>query len=98
MAAATYQYQPDYAVPPGLLLREYLAARGLSNAEFARCCGRSAKLISEIMAGKALVEPATATEFERVLGMGARIWLGLEADYRHHRSRAAESKDGDANA
>ena len=83
MAAATYQYQPDYAVPPGSLLKEYLAARGLSNAEFARRCGRSAKLISEIVAGKAPVEPATALQFERVLGMDVRIWLGIEADYRH---------------
>jgi len=24
--AATYRYQPDYAVPPGSLLKEYLAA------------------------------------------------------------------------
>lgn len=91
MAATTYKYQPDYAVPPGQLLKEYLAARGLSNAEFARRCGRSAKLISEIVAGKAPVEPVTALQFERVLGMNARIWLGIEADYRLHRRRAAEA-------
>lgn len=80
--AAIYQYQPDYAVPPGSLLKEYLAARGLSNTEFARRCGRSAKLISEIVAGRTPVEPATAIAFEHVLGMDARIWLGLEANYR----------------
>ena len=96
--AATYRYQPDYAVPPGSLLKEYLAARGFSNAEFARRCGRSAKLISEIVAGKAPVEPATALQFERVLGMDARIWLGIEADYRLHQTRAAEVEDEEATA
>ena len=98
MAVATYKYQPDYAVPPGSLLKEYLAARGFSNAEFARRCGRSAKLISEIVAGKAPVEPATALQFERVLGMDARIWLGIEADYQLHQRRTAEVKDEEAMA
>ena len=96
--AASYPYQPDYAVPPGSLLKEYLAARGLSNAEFARRCGRSAKLISEIVAGKAPVEPATALQFERVLGMDARIWLGIEADFQLHQTRTAEAEDEEATA
>ena len=91
--ATTYEYQPDYAAPPGSVLKEHLAAHGLSHAEFARRCGRSAKLISEIVAGKAPVEPATALQFEKVLGMGARIWLGIEADYRLHQKRAAEADD-----
>ena len=96
--AATYPYRPDYAVPPGSVLKEYLEARGLSNAEFARRCGRSAKLISEIVSGKAPVEPETALQFERVLGMDARIWLGIEADYQLHQRRAAEAEDEEAAA
>lgn len=86
MAAKTYRYEPDYAVPPGALLEEYLAARGLSTAAFARHCGLSAKLITEIVAGNAPLEPTTVLQFERVLGMDARIWLGVEADHRRHRS------------
>ena len=91
--ATTYDYQPDYAVSPGSVLKEHLATRGYSRAEFARRCGRSAKLISEIVAGKAPVEPATALQFEKVLGMSARVWLGIEADYRLHQNRAAEASD-----
>lgn len=90
---ATYDYQPDYAASPGSVLEEHLAVHGLSHAEFARRCGRSAKLISEIVAGKAPVQPATALEFEKVLGMSARIWLGIEADYRLHQRRANEAAD-----
>lgn len=90
---ATYDYQPDYAASPGSVLEEHLAVRGLSHAEFARRCGRSSKLISEIVAGKAPVEPATALQFEKVLGMDARTWLGIEADYRLHKKRGAEAND-----
>ena len=82
MAVETNEYRPDYAVPPGWVLEERLEAQGISQAEFARRCGRSPKLISEIISGKASLEPATALQFERVLGVDASLWLGIEAAYR----------------
>jgi addiction module HigA family antidote len=88
--AATNQYWPDYAVPPGWILKERLEVQGISHGEFARRCGRSPKLISEIIAGKAPLEPETALQFEKVLGVDARIWLGIEADYQLHKAREAE--------
>ena len=98
MATETDQYQPDYAVPPGWVIEEHLAAKRMSHAEFARRCGRSTKLISEIIAGKAPVEPKTALQIEKVLGMDASIWLGIEADYRLHRTREAEAGVSKADA
>ena len=92
MVTATHQYRPDYAVPPGWVLAERLEVRGISPAEFARRCGRSPKLISEIIAGKAPIKPETALQFERVLGVDASIWLGIEDDYRLHRVREAEAQ------
>ena len=92
MARALYRYEPDYAAPPGWILEEHLEARQMSHAEFARRCGRSAKLVSEIIAGKAPVEPATALQFEKVLGLDASVWLGMESDYRLHREREAEKR------
>lgn len=77
-----HEYRPDYAVPPGWVLEERLEAQGISQAEFAQRCGCSPKLISEIISGKASLEPATASQFERVLGVDASLWLGIEADYR----------------
>lgn len=89
--AGNYRYQPDYAAVPGWLVEDHLKARGLSQAELARRCGRSPKLISEIVSGKAPIEPETALQFERVLGVDASIWLGVEADYRLHLARAADA-------
>ena len=92
MTTATNEFQPDYAVPPGWVVEERLDAQDMSHAEFARRCGRSPKLISEIIAGKAPVEPKTALQFEKVLGVAAGIWLGIEKDYRLHLAREAEAR------
>ena len=94
----THRYSPDYAVPPGWVLDERLEAHGISQAEFARRCGRSPKLISEIIAGKAPLEPRTALQFEKVLGVDADIWLGIESAYRLRRAREAEAAEARASA
>ncbi len=95
---ARQQFDPDYAVPPGWILEERLAVQGMSHAEFARRCGRSPKLISEIIAGKASLEPSTALQFEKVLGVSANIWLGVEASYKLHHAREAEARAAAATA
>lgn len=97
MAKTTYDYRPDYAVSPGSVLAERLAAHGLSQAELARRCGRSAKLISDIVAGKAPLEPKTALQLERVLGVRAHIWLGIESEYRLHQARLADEEEAQEN-
>ncbi len=90
MTNPTYAYESDNAIPPGWVLAERLEAHNISHAEFARRCGRSAKLIGEIVSGKAPVDLGTALEFERVLGVEAEIWLGIEADYRRHLVKPAD--------
>lgn len=87
MGHQKYKFDPDYAVRPGSVLEEHLEARCLSQAEFARRCGRSPKLISEIISGKAPIEPKTAIQFENVLGLKAYAWLELETKYRLHEAR-----------
>ncbi len=98
MATATNRYSPDYAVPPGWILEEHLGVEGISPAEFARRCGRSPNLISEIISGKAPLEPGTALQFEKVLGLDASIWLGIESNYRLHQAREAETGEATAAA
>ena len=92
MTTAANQYNPDYAVPPGWVLEEELEAKGISLAEFARLCGLSAKSIGEIIAGKAPIEPETATKFDRVLGGGPDIWLRMESTYRLRLAQQGASK------
>ena len=88
-------YRPDYVVPPGWILEERLEAHGISHAGFARRCGRSPKLISEIIAGTAPVAPETALQFEKVLGMDASVWLGIEADYQLRKAREVAAREAE---
>lgn len=87
-----YKYDPNYAAPPGSLMQEYLDEYGISARELARRCGRSAKLITEIILGKAPLEPDTALQLERVLELDATIWLTIEATYRLHLARREDDK------
>lgn len=82
MDTQTSAFRPSYAVPPGEILEETLEARGIKKTDFAARCGRPAKTISEIIAGKAAITPETAIQFERVLGVPASLWTNLETQYR----------------
>lgn len=75
-------YAPDYVTYPGCMIGDLLEELEISARELARRCGRSAKMISELIAGKAALEPETALQLERVLKVDARIWLNAEAEYR----------------
>ena len=97
MVPANHRFKPDYTVAPGSVLKERLEVQGISQAEFARRCGRSAKLIYEIISGKARIEPRTALQFEKVLGVDASIWIGIDSIYQLHRARMIEKENAAAN-
>ena len=69
MVAAISQFKPDYAVAPGSVLKERLGVQGLSQAEFSRRCGCSAKLIGELLRAK--------QELNRKLHFSSRRCLAL---------------------
>jgi addiction module HigA family antidote len=85
-----FGYTPDHASPPGDHIQEYVEMLEISGRELARRCGRSGKLIAEIIAGKAPVEPETAIQLERVLGISAATLLNMESSYQLHRAREQE--------
>lgn len=90
------EWSSEYAIPPGWVLEEYLEVRGFSQAEFARRCGRSPRLISEIIAGKASLEAETALQFERVLGLDASAWVNIESAYRLRLARETDAENAAA--
>lgn len=82
METSLNRYKPDYVVPPGWILEEYLEARDLSPTDFARQCGCPLDLIVGILSGKARLDSEMALRFEKVLGLDVHIWLGIESNYR----------------
>lgn len=91
-------FTPDYAAPPGEFIGETLQERDMSARELARRCGRSAKLMAEIVSGKAALEPETAMQIERVLGIDAETMLRMESRYRLRLAREQERQDLQAHA
>lgn len=82
MNRSKYPYKPTRPVAPGLQLEEYLEVRNFSYEEFAQRCSCSPQLISGIVSGEAPISDKLARQFERVLGMDANIWIGMERNYR----------------
>ncbi len=93
METEIYRYEPDYAVSPGEVLEETIAVRGIKKVDLAKKCGLSAKTISLILSRKAPLTPDTAIQLERVVGISASIWNNLEANYRLHQARLAETEE-----
>lgn len=87
MAIEQSTWQPRWGVAPGEVLSEALEDRGMSQSELARRMDRPVKTINEIVNGKAAITPDTALQLERALGISARLWNGLESQYREHLAR-----------
>src|ERR1019366_5163303 len=80
-------WQPDWTVVPGDILLEALQERGMTQSELAQRLGRPLKTVNEIIKGKAAITPETAIQLERTLGISARFWSNLEAQYRDSLAR-----------
>jgi HTH-type transcriptional regulator/antitoxin HigA len=72
---------PNWAIHPGAILQEHLETRGLSQAEFARLAGLSPELVSGIVSGRDPITAETASQLERVLGLKAYVWTGMQAEW-----------------
>ena len=74
--------EANVAIPPGMLLKDELAARGMSQHQLAAAMGRPVNTINAIIAGRKAITARTAVELERALDISARTWLHLESTYR----------------
>ena len=91
MAKYETPFAPDYAVPPGETLAETLEFRGMSRADLEQRSGLSGAQIEALLAGEAALTQPIAARLEQALGVPARLWLGLEQNYREARARLAAS-------
>ncbi len=70
-----------HEIHPGTILKEELAARGLSAAAFALKLRVPPQRIQEIVAGKRSISAETALRIGTALGTGARLWLAMQQAY-----------------
>src|ERR1051325_5391878 len=86
-----YPFSPSYAFPPGETLAEVLESRDMSQAELAERTGLTPKTVNELVKGKAPVTPETALHLERVLGLPASFWNGLQRRFDEWQAREVEA-------
>jgi len=67
--------------PGEMLLEDFLRPLGISQSAFAIRLGISFPRLNEIVRRRRGVTPDTALRLERVLGMPADFWLGLQLDW-----------------
>ncbi|HPG41708.1 MAG TPA: HigA family addiction module antitoxin [bacterium] len=85
-------YHSDLAIPPGEYLEEVIAELGLSKEELAQRMNRPAAKLSAIYKGDKAITPETALQLEKVTGVPAHVWIGLETEYRLILAREKEKE------
>lgn len=72
----------DLPIPPGEYLVEVLEQRMMTQVDLARRMGRPPQAINEIVKAEKAITPETALQLEKVVGVPAHVWTGLEAEYQ----------------
>lgn len=80
----------NMAIPPGKYLEEVLEDLGMGKTELAKRMDRPAAKLSAIFKGEKAITPETALRLEKVVGVPAHIWTGLESEYRLALQKQAE--------
>lgn len=89
----TKEIYSDLPIPPGEFLEEILEDLGMGKDELAKRMNRPAAKLSAIFNGIKAITPDTALQLEKVTGVPAHIWTGLESDYRLTLARLQEQKE-----
>lgn len=94
MVASTkkYGFEPDYAIAPGETLREVMESLGMNQKELAQRTNLTVQSLNRIFKGEQPITYETASRFELVTNVPARMWNNLEAQYREQLAKIHERK------
>ena len=90
---STTRFRPNYAVPPGAFLEEWLQERGVSREELALRLRRPAKTIEELIKGQVPLRQPTAVPLARITGVEACFWTNAERLFRQRAARMRHLPD-----
>jgi len=80
------------AHPGEILLKEFLAPKGISQNALARDLGVPPRRINEIVLGKRGISADTAIRLAKRFGNSARFWMQLQADFDLEQARKAQAE------
>lgn len=84
MTSLGYGFQPSH---PGLLLKDEVEYRKISQRKLADDMGLSYSVVNEILNGKRPLTPATALMFEASLGVDADTLMRMQTKYNMQMAR-----------
>lgn len=90
---ALYRYEPDYAIPPGEVIAEFIEEQGMTQVELARRLGVTTKHLNQLVGGTVSLSNEIAIALERVTGAPARFWNAIEANFQDFEAREREAED-----
>ncbi|MEV4050778.1 helix-turn-helix domain-containing protein [Amycolatopsis sp. NPDC049688] len=94
--ARAEEFNPDWSIHPGTVLRDVLMNRGIRQAELAERTGLTPKHINQIVNGSIGISSDIAVLLERALDIPARRWVELDVFHSTYESKKkAQQKLGD---
>ena len=85
-------FNPNYAVPPGTILEEWLEEHGMSQTALAERMDRPIKTINELIKGKTSFTQETAFQLEAVTGIEGSFWTNADRIYQERAARLEEEE------
>ena len=84
--------QPKNPFHPGeILLEEFLAPMGMTQAAFAEQIGWTRARLNELVRGKRGITAEAALDLAEVLGTSPKLWMNLQATYDLDRAQRART-------
>jgi addiction module HigA family antidote len=87
----TDTFNPDYRIPPGEILNEYLESLGMTPQSLAGRTGLAVETINDIIVGSTVISADTAMKLAQVVGRPAHFWQNLERLHRQGDAGDSES-------
>ena len=87
-----YGFEPDYAIPPGITLKEVMESLNMTQKELAIRTGVTVQTLNRIFKGDQPISYETSNKLELATGVPSRMWNNLEAQYRGQLAKLKELK------
>ena len=78
---APHELQPSTPIHPGVILKDELESRGMSQRKFAAVIGVSYSVLNEVINGKRPITTEYALKIEAATGIPAYIWVNMQSNY-----------------
>jgi plasmid maintenance system antidote protein VapI len=88
-------FTPDWTLRPGILLRDFLRARGMSSAELSVRSGLYYPVVLAVLDGTASIDVGIAWGIGQATGTSAATWLNAQANYDADLERGATDVSGE---